>query len=83
MLDHNLPADVASEVDQYIAEGCPGDLNDYLDGKNIAHPQFQHHILNPGEEPKEGVVECAPGFYGTWVQAKDGHWWSTCVPVKY
>lgn len=81
--ENNLPADLAAAVNQYIAEGSLGDLNDYLDERGITHPRFQHHVLNSGEEFKPEVVGCPPGYYGTWVQAKDGHWWSTCVPDKY
>jgi hypothetical protein len=81
--ENNLPADLAAEVNRYLAEGSLGDLNDYLNERGVTHPRFQHHVLNPGEEFKPEVVGCSPGYHGTWVKSKDGNWWSTCVPDKY
>jgi hypothetical protein len=82
--DNTLPVELAAEVKRYIAEGCPGDLNDYLDDRNVVHPAFRHHVLKPGEEFKPEVVGgCGPGFHGGWARAKDGHWWSTCLPDVY
>jgi len=81
--EHNLPSGLAAEVDRYIAEGCPGDLNDYLDERKIAHHPFRHHTLDAGEEFKPEKIpdsSCPPGWHGGWTRAKDGHWWSTCLP---
>jgi hypothetical protein len=76
-VDSKLPKELAAAFKQYNEEDCPGDLNDYLDGRDVLHEAFVRHEAEPTEDV---VGDCGPGYYGTWVRAKDGHWWSTCVP---
>jgi hypothetical protein len=38
--ENNLPADLAAEVNRYLAEGSLGDLNDYLNERGVTHPRI-------------------------------------------
>jgi hypothetical protein len=77
-----LPEPLKTAVELWVDAGALGDLNAHLDAESIQHPTFVEHVLGPDEEFHESVVgPCGPGDYGTWVKAKDGHWWSTCVPL--
>jgi hypothetical protein len=79
--DHSLPDNLADEVGQYIDEGCPGDLNAYLDKRGTPHPQFRYHEVSPDEDFNPEFVPCPDGYRSTWVRLKDGRMWSTCVAI--
>ena len=63
------------------SESSDVDLNDFLDEHRLTHPPFKRHATKNFDDIQPEVVGgCDDGWHGAWVKAKDGHWWSTCVP---
>jgi hypothetical protein len=79
------PAEFDQALHEYVAAGCPGEVNAFLDEKGIEHPSVEHEQRDTEalEAERESVVVCGEGYHPetTWVPDKrGGHMFSYCVP---
>lgn len=71
-----MSSDLRQELEGYVEAGCPGDVNAFLDDRELAHPQIEHEPRDEfvEEANREAKVICEPGYtpVSIWVPDKAG-----------
>jgi hypothetical protein len=72
-------------LDAFVADGCPVDVNEYLDDRKVTHPRVTYQrATRENEAPREDFVPCDPPLVPTskWVPDREGGhmFWYCALP---
>jgi hypothetical protein len=80
-----LSSEVDAALGAFVVDGCPGDVNDYLDGRALNHPRiFHRRAARAGESIHEDFVPCEAPLVPTskWIPDREGGhlFWYCALP---